>query len=100
LADRPELVEGRSAFNRWLIDLLRLIDVVCASVTINGSDEGQARAWVVVAVVFKNIVFDKRVSGPAVDRKVGITRGIKAAREGNIPITRVFRTFISKRIFN
>jgi hypothetical protein len=88
LADRPELVKGRSAFNRSLIDLLGLIDVVYASVTINGADEGQTRARVVVAVVLKNIVFDKRVGGPAVDRKVSITRGIEATREGNIPIAR------------
>jgi hypothetical protein len=46
----------------------------------------QASAWVIVTVVFKDIVFDKRASSPAVDREVRITARAKGAREGYIPI--------------
>lgn len=66
LADGPVLVEGRSALNRRLIDLLMFVDVICGSVTCNSSHVGHTRSWIVTAIGFQDVVFNKWVFSPAV----------------------------------
>lgn len=66
-ADRPVLVEGRSANDGRLINALAPVDVVSPSITSNAAQHRCASGRIIRAVVFDNIVLNKRVFGPAVD---------------------------------
>lgn len=72
-ADGPVLVEGCSARNGWLVDLLVLIDIVGCSIAGNGTLVGHAAARVVGTVVLENVVLDKWASSPTINSKVSIT---------------------------
>lgn len=91
LADGPVLVEGRSALDGGLIDLLVLVDVVGSTIAIDGTLVGHAGARVVGAVVLEDVVFDERASSPAVNGKVGVTRGVEGAREVDVPVSEMAR---------
>ena len=84
MADRPVLVEGRSALNRGLVDLLVFIDVIGSTVTSNSALVGHAGAWVVGTVVLQDVVFDEWASSPAIDGKVSITRRVERSRKVNV----------------
>ena len=70
LPDRPVLIEGRRAVDAWLIDPLRAVDVISATVRCHGTKAGGTRAGVVGSEVLDNVVLDQGVPCPAVDGKV------------------------------
>ena len=61
LADGPELLEGRGAFDGRSVGALVGVDIVDAAVSRDGSLLGCPRGRVVGAEVFDHIVFDQRV---------------------------------------
>lgn len=75
LPDRPVLVKGRCAVDTRLVDPLRPVDVVRATVRCHGTKAGGTRAGVVGSKVLDNIVLDQRVPGPAVDGEVRVSVG-------------------------
>lgn len=67
LADGQILVECSRAFDRGLIDLLVLVNVVRRTVASNSTQLRHASAWVVIAVGFDDVVLDEWAFEPAVD---------------------------------
>lgn len=84
-ADGPVLVEGRSALDGGLVDLLVLIDIVGGTVTGNSTLVGHARARVVGTVVLQDVVLDERASSPAVNGEVSIARRVEGSGEVDVP---------------
>lgn len=84
-ADGPVLVEGRSALDGGLVDLLVLIDIVGGTVTGNSTLVGHAGARIVGTVVLQDVVLDERASSPAVNGEVSITRRIEGSGEVDVP---------------
>jgi hypothetical protein len=72
LPDGPELLEGRGAVDRRLVDTGGLEDVVGAAVGGDGSLLLSSRTRVVRAICLDNVVLDQRVAGPAVQRDVRV----------------------------
>ena len=91
LADGPVLVEGRSALNGGLVDLLVLVDVVGSAIAIDGTLVGHARARVVGTVVLEDVVLDEGASSPAINSKIGVTRRVEGTREVDIPVNEMAR---------
>lgn len=83
LANRKVLLKGGSALNRGLIDLLMSVDVVGRTVAGDGADLSETAAGVVVAEGFDDVVLDKRVLEPAIDRQVSIAVGGEFPAEGD-----------------
>lgn len=81
LPDRPVLIEGGSALDGRLVDLLVLVDVVGRAITGDGSHMCHAAARVVASVAFHDVVFNEWTSSPAVDGKIGISIRAKSAGE-------------------
>lgn len=75
LADGPVLVEGLGAVDGGLVDTLGLRNLVGRAVRGDGALDAGGRGRVVGTEVLNNVVLDKGVAGPAVDRKVGVTLG-------------------------
>lgn len=71
-ANRPELLEGGSTVNGWLVVTGRLENVVCAAVRVDGTLLLSSRRGVVGAVSLDNVVLDERVAGPAIQRNVRV----------------------------
>lgn len=86
LPDGPVLIEGGSALDGRLVDLLVLVDVVGCAITGDSSFMSHAVARVVVSVAFHDVVFNQRTSSPAVDGKIGISIRVEGARERDGPI--------------
>jgi hypothetical protein len=81
LAGGDVLLECRGAFNRWLVGLLMLPDLIGAAVA---RDSAFLRAHFLVPNWFlHNIVFDKRVLEPAVNGKKGNARARERATIGD-----------------
>lgn len=91
LADGPVLVEGRSALDGGLVDLLVLVDVVGSAIAVDGTLVGHARPRVVGTIVLEDVVLDEGASSPAINSKVGITRGVEGAREVDVPVSEMAR---------
>lgn len=83
LTDGPILVESSSALNGWGVDALSTVDVVCAAVGVDGSDVLGPSGGIIGTKVVADVVFDERVSGPSVQRKVRVPSGIEAAAVRN-----------------
>lgn len=88
LPDGPVLIEGGSALDGRLVDLLVLVDVVGCAITGDSSFMSHAVARVVVSVAFHDVIFNQRTSSPAVDGKIGISIRVEGARERDGPIQR------------
>jgi hypothetical protein len=72
LPDRPVLLEGRRAVDGGLVGTGGLKDVVSATINGDGSLLSCCRGWVVAAVRLNDVVLNKRVACPAVERDVGV----------------------------
>jgi len=72
LADRPELLEGCSTDDGWLVGTGGLQDVISRAIRGNRTLLLSTGGWVVCAEVLNNIVLDERVLSPAVDGEVAV----------------------------
>lgn len=79
----PELLEGRSSIDRWLVGSGADQDVVNTAVDCDGSFVGSTGRWVVGTEVLNDVVLNQRAPGPSVDGKVGVTVWIVVAGVGN-----------------
>lgn len=61
------LVEGGGASDRWLVDLLVLVDVVDRSIAGHCALEGALCRALAVTGVLLDVVLNERVAGPSVD---------------------------------
>lgn len=75
----PVLLEGTSALNGRLICPCADQDVVISAIRTHTAFGLRTRAGVVGAKVLNNVVFNKRVSSPAVDGKVRVAVGVVRA---------------------
>ena len=73
LADGPDLLEIGGALDRSRVDTLGPVHRIYGSVAGVVSDERDPIAWIVDAIVFKNIVLGKRVGEPSVDGQEATT---------------------------
>ena len=87
--DRPVLLESSSAVNGRLVGAGGLEDVVCATVSGNGTLLLSSRRGVVRAVGLDDVVLDERVASPSVKRDVGVY-------VGSVPGTRVLDHLIRR----
>lgn len=78
-ADGDVLRESSSALDRGGVGTRRLVDVVGATIRLEGAQLGACRARVVVAVGLDDVVFDERAGGPAVEGQEGVAAGIDRA---------------------
>lgn len=88
-ADRPVLVEGRSALNRGFVGTDIQIDIVCSSVTSDRALIGATAGGIVGTVGFDDIVFDKRASGPPVDGEVSVAIRVEGSGVVDDPRTQI-----------
>lgn len=63
-------IKTHGSFNRWLVDALGLVDVVGASVGLDGAAPLGARGRVVRPEGLDDVVLDQRAPCPAVDGEV------------------------------
>ena len=83
LANRPILIEGRSALDRGFVGAYAQVDIVCSSV---GGDRAlvlEAARGIVSAEVLHDVVLDERARGPAVNGKVTIAIRLIGGGEGD-----------------
>lgn len=78
-ADAPVLGESLGAVDRRRVDTGARVDLVLATVRLHGALVLKLASGVVGAVRVKNVVFDKRAAGPAVDAEVGVAVGLEGA---------------------
>lgn len=83
--DRPVLLECGGTLNGWLIGLSMVIDSIAGSITGDGSNLSHLRTRIVIPIVLKNIVLNKRICGPAVDTKISIPVGTEVGAVGDGP---------------
>lgn len=77
------LVEGSCTLDRWLVDLLVLVDSVCRAVAGEGALHG-ALASGAAAVAVLDVVLNEWVGAPAVEGdKSGAGCGRRRSREGD-----------------
>ena len=81
-ADGQVLRERLGAVDRRCIGAGDLVDVVRAAVARDRAHVGGSRARVVVTVGVHDVVFDQRISGPAVDGQVGVAAWVEGAGVG------------------
>lgn len=73
--DRPVLGKSGRADDRRLVDPLRLVDIICTSVALDGPLLRSPAGRVVRAVRLDDVVLDERVLGPAIERHVAVDVG-------------------------
>jgi hypothetical protein len=76
-ADGPVLLERTGTVDGWLIGAGRDIDVVCATVGVDGSLVLASTAGIVCAIGFDDVVLDERVASPAIDSKISVTAWVE-----------------------
>lgn len=76
-ANRPVLVECCDPLDRRSIGTNGLVNVVATSIAGHTPDMSEAGTWIVRAKIFRNVVLDQWVGGPAIDGEVSITIGSK-----------------------
>lgn len=70
--DAPELLEGRSSIDTWLVGACRLVDIIGAPVTLDRTLLASTRGRVVGAVALDDVILDERVACPAVERDIRV----------------------------
>jgi len=73
LADGPELLEGSSANDGWLVGAGAHQDVVGSTVRCHGALSGGSTGWVVGTEVLNNVVLDQRILGPTINGEVAVS---------------------------
>ena len=83
LTNGPELIKGRVANDRRLVDARGLVDVVHAPVGLDSAQQLCAGRGVVGAEALDDVVLDQRIGGPAVDREIAVAAGFPCAAVGD-----------------
>jgi hypothetical protein len=68
LTNRPVLLKGPSAVDRWLVGTLRLSDLVRRAIRSHGALVGGLGGRVVRPEVLNDVVLNERVTSPTIDR--------------------------------
>lgn len=69
---REVLLESPRTINRRRIRPRVGADIINRTVRSHGASDRLARAWIVLAEVLEDVVFDEGVAGPAIDAEVGV----------------------------
>lgn len=80
LANGPVLRKGLRSVDRRFINALRSVDVVCATICLNGTLVRRATGWIVSAKRFDDIVLDEWIPSPAVHGQITVAAGIEGSR--------------------
>lgn len=81
------LVEGGGASDRWLVDLLVLVDIVDRSIAGHCALEGTLGRTLAVTGVLLDVVLNEWVASPSVDTGEDCSSGVSGATvEGDFPI--------------
>lgn len=83
LAHGPELLEGLSTVNGWLLNPSALSDVVDGSIQCDLAFSPGVTRGVIRAKVFNNVVLNQRISGPTVNSKIRISIVLIASAIGH-----------------
>jgi hypothetical protein len=69
---RPELLEGRRAVDRRLVDAGSLIDIISSAIRLNRALLRRSGRRVVRAIRLNDVVLDKGIARPAIERNVAV----------------------------
>jgi hypothetical protein len=91
-AYRPVLLEGPCAVDGRLVDTGRHRDIVCTTIGLDAALTLRTTAGVVGAVRLDDIVFHKRVAGPAIHSKVTIALRVEGSSivDGSVNVDKHF----------
>ena len=77
------LLKGPGPVNGRCIGTRGRVDIVCASIRVDGALKLAARAWIVGAIGLDNVILHQWISSPAIDSKVTVAVGAVCTRVGH-----------------